>query len=563
MAHSVFISYAAPDAVAARAVCEGLERHHIKCWIAPRDILPGTVFTESIIEAIESSQIFVLVLSDHANQSPYVVQEVKKAFDSKITIIAFRVEEVQPSKSLNFFISHYHWVDAFTPPLQKHLDGLAQTVQMLLAKISASGADSSASAAPPVEMPAPSEVTQVPALTPEPARDLPATKEPGRRRFILRKIAPLSLALAMLLAVLAGGYWWQEKIFGTRPQQKAQPEPRATTSPADSSKTREKDFREHLARGKEFLDSREYQKAITQFALALQINPDDASPYYERGQAYYHNGELDQAIADFSRALKIAPRHASAYNYRGLAYRKKGLVELAIQDYTKALEINPRFLTASYNRGIAYVVSGKEELAIQDFTLVLEIDPKYAEAYHYRGLAYEKRGLFDEALNDYTKTLELKPRYAEAYYSRGLVYWKKGQDKPALKDYSQAIEINPGQADYYNNRGLVYWKMGQTDLALKDYTRALELKPKFAEAHFNAGLAYGKKGRYKQAIQAFSQAIEVNPKYGRAYYSRGIAHALVRSYDQAWDDIRKAQSLGAQVDPKVLENLRKISGRNR
>jgi hypothetical protein len=34
----VFISYAPPDAAAATALVEDLERHGIACWIAPRDV---------------------------------------------------------------------------------------------------------------------------------------------------------------------------------------------------------------------------------------------------------------------------------------------------------------------------------------------------------------------------------------------------------------------------------------------------------------------------------------------------------------------------------------------
>ena len=41
MAHDVFVSYAHQDRTVANAVFATLEAHGIRCWIAPRDILPG------------------------------------------------------------------------------------------------------------------------------------------------------------------------------------------------------------------------------------------------------------------------------------------------------------------------------------------------------------------------------------------------------------------------------------------------------------------------------------------------------------------------------------------
>jgi TIR domain len=61
MAHDVFISYSAKDKTTADGVCATLEAKGIRCWIAPRDILPGMDWGEAIIEAINGSRVIVLV----------------------------------------------------------------------------------------------------------------------------------------------------------------------------------------------------------------------------------------------------------------------------------------------------------------------------------------------------------------------------------------------------------------------------------------------------------------------------------------------------------------------
>ena len=63
MAHDVFVSYSSQDKPTADAIVASLEANGIRCWIAPRDILPGTDWSESIVEAIEEAGTMVLVFS--------------------------------------------------------------------------------------------------------------------------------------------------------------------------------------------------------------------------------------------------------------------------------------------------------------------------------------------------------------------------------------------------------------------------------------------------------------------------------------------------------------------
>jgi len=48
MAYEVFISHSIKDKAAAEAVCAKLEEQKIRCWIAPRDIAPGTDWAEAL-----------------------------------------------------------------------------------------------------------------------------------------------------------------------------------------------------------------------------------------------------------------------------------------------------------------------------------------------------------------------------------------------------------------------------------------------------------------------------------------------------------------------------------
>lgn len=146
MAHDAFISHSSKDKTVADAATAVLESHGIRCWIAPRDITPGEDWSEAIINGIAGSRVLVLLFSAHANESQQIKREVERAVNRAIPIIPMRLEDVMPAKAMEYFISTPHWLDAFTPPMEQHLDVLARTVRRLLDDDEPGGANAPAPA---------------------------------------------------------------------------------------------------------------------------------------------------------------------------------------------------------------------------------------------------------------------------------------------------------------------------------------------------------------------------------------------------------------------------------
>ena len=142
MAHDVFISYSSRDKTTADAVCAVLESRDIRCWVAPRDILPGVEYAEALVDALHQSRLMVLVFSSGSNQSPHVLREVERAVSQGIPILPLRIEDVPPSRAMEYYIASRHWLDALTPPLERHLEQLAQTAKLLLTNRGASQSES-------------------------------------------------------------------------------------------------------------------------------------------------------------------------------------------------------------------------------------------------------------------------------------------------------------------------------------------------------------------------------------------------------------------------------------
>ena len=176
MPHEVFISYSEEDKRTADAVCHALERHGVRCWIAPRDIKYGASWGAAIVDALDVSKVMVLIFSSNANVSPHVNREVQHAFDKGITVIPFRVENVAPTKALEYYISAVQWLDAVTPPIEQHIEKLTETVRQIVpSKEDASRPPAEVKTPPPAFAPTRGPIPNATPLAPMPAQSQPQT----------------------------------------------------------------------------------------------------------------------------------------------------------------------------------------------------------------------------------------------------------------------------------------------------------------------------------------------------------------------------------------------------
>ncbi len=130
MEHRVFISHSSRDAQVAQAICHYLEEAGIRCWIAPRDITT-TDWAGSIMQGIQSCDVFVVVLSHNSIPSPEVTKEVTEATRVCDYILPFKVDEEMLTDRLRYHLAPCHWLDAVNPPLELHAKELIARITNL------------------------------------------------------------------------------------------------------------------------------------------------------------------------------------------------------------------------------------------------------------------------------------------------------------------------------------------------------------------------------------------------------------------------------------------------
>jgi tetratricopeptide (TPR) repeat protein len=207
-----------------------------------------------------------------------------------------------------------------------------------------------------------------------------------------------------------------------------------------------------LERGIEAQENGDYDKAIADYTLAIQLDPNNKEAYDKLGCAYLDQDDYFLAVACYSELIKLDQKNADAYLNRGDAYRGKGNDDQAIADYSQAIQLydqaiqlNPKDAFANlsrpiayHDRGLIYDDKGDYDKAIADYSQAIQLDPKRASFYHDRGLACKHKGDYDRAIADYDQAIQLEPKYAKAYDA--LAWLLATCPQAAFRDGKKAVE---------------------------------------------------------------------------------------------------------------------------
>jgi tetratricopeptide (TPR) repeat protein len=119
--------------------------------------------------------------------------------------------------------------------------------------------------------------------------------------------------------------------------------------------------------------------------LAIALN--------NRGVAFKAKGDFDHALQDYDMSIQLDPYAANHYNNRGVVYRIQGDLVRAVEEYGKAIILKPDYIAAHYNRALAYRDMGQFNNALAEFNSALRVNP-------YNEYALYQRGLLKQKMND-------------------------------------------------------------------------------------------------------------------------------------------------------------------
>jgi hypothetical protein len=134
---------------------------------------------------------------------------------------------------------------------------------------------------------------------------------------------------------------------------------------------------------------------------------ESATAYNNRGLSLEDMGQRDRAISDYEMAIALDPRYYLAYNNRGVLYGEDGLYHISIEYFLKSIAINPRHAASYCNLGLSYFYMNQYDRALQNYNKAIELKQDFDMAYLNRGNVFFISGNKDLALKDYRKACNL------------------------------------------------------------------------------------------------------------------------------------------------------------
>ena len=162
----------------------------------------------------------------------------------------------------------------------------------------------------------------------------------------------------------------------------------------------------------------------------------DPKFYNSRGAAFGEKGEYDRAISDFNKAIEIEPRYIRAYNNRGVVYRLRGQYDKAISDFTKAIEMNP--LDAEGYNNLAWLLATAKAPGFRNGKKAVDLALKACELSDWRdaeyvdtlAAGYARAGDFDNAVKWQEKALEYPKSARPSEFQQRLNFYRERKPWP-------------------------------------------------------------------------------------------------------------------------------------
>ena len=100
------------------------------------------------------------------------------------------------------------------------------------------------------------------------------------------------------------------------------------------------EFRNFLYRGVAKLNLQEYDEALEDLNMAVDLDSKSASAYHTRGRIYYEKREYEDAIKDFETSLNFNPQNEVAYYNLGMTYYKMEDLDKACRYFNESCSMD-------------------------------------------------------------------------------------------------------------------------------------------------------------------------------------------------------------------------------
>ena len=322
------------------------------------------------------------------------------------------------------------------------------------------------------------------------------------------------------------------------------------------------DERAHNAIATFFFGQQDYERSISAYRAAIDIDPEIAQPYNQLGYALRFVGDYAAAEEVFQRYTELIPDQPNPYDSYAELLMKLGRYDESITSYEKALQIDPNFIASYIGIGNNLMFVGRHEDARSTFTKIDEIarnDGERRQARFWAAASYLHEGDFESAFDEiqrrYDVATETDDRSAMAgdLNFMGDIMLRAGRADEAAEKYEGQLEMMrtsdaTDEVKEATARNLKY-DMARVALWKADLAAASELADAYRQevavhsvrfevqrTHELDGMIALAEGDLETAIAYFEQANQQDPQIwllkARTYAAMGDSEGARSACDQ-------------------------------
>jgi tetratricopeptide (TPR) repeat protein len=319
----------------------------------------------------------------------------------------------------------------------------------------------------------------------------------------------------------------------------------------------------HMLIGLDEAALKQYEMALTDFSLAIKLNPALQDAYLYRASAYETLKNYQLAIKDYQSCLVFVKNNNGAlavlYTKIGKSQFKLHLYKEAVKSDSTAIALAPFYPEPYIHRAWAYAATGKDDLAILDYTTAIggfqNNKKQLSLIFSGRGDAKMRLKRYKDAINDYNYSLEANPDHQDAVWNRAACYYYNGDYQLADDDFNRLIVHfkgdNSALAKLYDDRALIEMGLQQNTKAIQDDSLSILHDNMFGIAYWHQADAYAQNADYQLSITTYKKTMEFyqNDKRALAILYNSIANEayFLADYQKVIDCSSASIAINAQA----------------
>jgi tetratricopeptide (TPR) repeat protein len=299
----------------------------------------------------------------------------------------------------------------------------------------------------------------------------------------------------------------------------------------------------------------EVNKAIEEYKLALNADPNSAALADDLADLYFRVGRVHDAEVTARTLLKSSPDDIDAHKLLGRIYlRQLGegeqasaggtvpgnsqgnsqnqVLDEAIAEFQKIVALQPKSVEDHMVLGQLYTVKHQPEKAEAEFKTAQAIEPESEDVVLNLARLYAESGDLQHAV----KAIEAVPvdgRSPKMEFTLGALYDQMKQPKDAIAAYKRAEDMEPGDLQTVDALAQALLNNDQLDDALKQYKDLAEANPDDAEPLIHIAEIERRQGKYEEALTVVRKARKMDPNSLEAGFNEGLLLDILDRLDES------------------------------